>query len=331
MVVLPTMTTMRYREALRDAIREEMAKDPSVFCMGEGIGKRGGSYKVTEGLYGEFGPTRVIDTPISEASFVGMAVGAAIIGMRPIVEILFVDFALLAMDQIVNQGAKYHFMSGGQGNVPMVLRTQGGSGNGLAGQHSQSLEALFYHIPGLSVVVPSTPYDAKGLLKSAIHHESPVIFLEHKQLYMTEGEVPEEEYSIPFGEAEVKRSGQDVTVVTYSYMTLKCMEAAELLAREGIDIEVIDLRTLVPLDKPKILESVRRTGKLVVVNEACKRGCVGSDIIAEVVEDAFYSLDAPAIRVAGKNTTIPFNLDLERASVPSEDEIAQAIRDLVSS
>jgi pyruvate/2-oxoglutarate/acetoin dehydrogenase E1 component len=331
MVVLPTMTTMRYREALRDAIREEMAKDPSVFCMGEGIGKRGGSYKVTEGLYGEFGPTRVIDTPISEASFVGMAVGAAIIGMRPIVEILFVDFALLAMDQIVNQGAKYHFMSGGQGNVPMVLRTQGGSGNGLAGQHSQSLEALFYHIPGLSVVVPSTPYDAKGLLKSAIHHESPVIFLEHKQLYMTEGEVPEEEYSIPFGEAEVKRSGQDVTVVTYSYMTLKCMEAAELLAREGIDIEVIDLRTLVPLDKPKILESVRRTGKLVVVNEACKRGCVGSDIIAEVVEDAFYSLDAPAIRVAGKNTTIPFNLDLERASVPSEDEIAQAIRDLVNS
>jgi pyruvate dehydrogenase E1 component beta subunit len=323
------MKRMKYREALRDGIREEMERDPSVFCIGEGIGKRGGSYKVTEGLFGQFGPTRVIDTPISEASFVGMAVGAALVGMHPIAEILFVDFALLAMDQIINQGAKYQFMSGGQGTVPLVLRTQGGSGNGLAGQHSQSLEALFYHIPGLTLVMPSTPYDAKGLLKSAVRHGSPVVFLEHKLLYMTEGDLPEDEYLIPIGEAEVKREGRDVTIVTYSYMTLECMRAAELLAQDGVEVEIVDLRTLVPLDKRRIVESVKKTGKLVVVSEACKRGCVGSDIIAEIVEVAFDYLDAPPRRVAGKNTTIPFNLELEKMCVPSVEEIADTVRALV--
>lgn len=319
------MTEIKYRDALRQAIREEMARDPSVFCIGEGIAIRGGSYKVTEDLYKEFGLERVIDTPISEASFVGMAVGAAIIGMRPIVEILFVDFTCLAMDQIVNQAAKYRFMSGGQGRVPFVLRTQGGAGNGLAGQHSQSLEAFYYHIPGLHVVMPSTPYDAKGLLKTAIRHDDPVIFIEHKRLYMTEGEVPEEEYLIPFGVADIKREGQDVTIVTYSHMTLKCLQAAEILAEQGISAEVIDLRTLVPLDKACILGSVEKTGRLVVVNEACKRGCVGSDVAAMVVEEAFDYLDAPIVRVAGRNTTIPFNLNLEKVCVPSVEDVVESV------
>lgn len=319
------MAKIMYREALRQAIIEEMERDPLVFCMGVGIGERGGSYKVTDQLYREFGLNRIVDTPISEASFVGMAVGAAIVGTRPIVEILFIDFACLAIDQLVNQAAKYRFMSGGQGHVPMVFRTQGGAGNCLAAQHSQSLEAFYYHVPGLKVVMPSTPSDAKGLLKSAIREDDPVVFIEHKLLYMTEGEVPEENYLIPLGKADIKREGKDVTIVTYSYMTLKCLEAAELLAKEGISAEVIDLRTLHPMDKECVLDSVSKTGKLVVVHEACKRGGVGGDISAMVVEEAFDVLDAPVIRVAGKNTTIPFNLDLEQASVPSVEEIIEGV------
>lgn len=319
------MAKIMYREALRQAIMQEMERDPLVFCMGVGIGERGGSYKVTDQLYREFGLNRIVDTPISEASFVGMAVGAAILGTRPIVEILFIDFACLAIDQLVNQAAKYRFMSGGQGHVPMVFRTQGGAGNCLAAQHSQSLEAFYYHVPGLKVVMPSTPYDAKGLLKTAIREDDPVVFIEHKLLYMTEGEVPEGDYLIPLGKAEVKREGKDVTIVTYSYMTLKCLEAAELLAKEGISAEVIDLRTLHPMDKECILDSVGKTGKLVIVHEACKRGGVGGDISAMVVEEAFDVLDAPVVRVAGKNTTIPFNLNLERASVPSVEEIIEGV------
>lgn len=319
------MAHIMFREALRQAIIEEMERDPLVFCMGVGIGERGGSYKVTDELYKKFGLNRIVDTPISEASFVGMAVGAAIVGTRPIVEILFIDFACLAIDQLVNQAAKYRFMSGGQGHVPMVFRTQGGAGNCLAAQHSQSLEAFYYHVPGLKVVMPSTPSDAKGLLKSAIREDDPVVFIEHKLLYMTEGEVPEEDYLIPLGRADVKREGKDVTIVTYSYMTLKCLEAAELLAKEGISAEVIDLRTLHPMDKECVLDSVSKTGKLVVVHEACKRGGVGGDISAMVVEEAFDVLDAPVVRVAGKNTTIPFNLDLEQASVPSVEEIIEGV------
>jgi pyruvate dehydrogenase E1 component beta subunit len=322
------MTTLRYRDALRLAIKEEMERDPRVFCIGEGIGERGGSYKVTDQLYKQFGPGRVIDTPISEASFVGMAAGAAIVGGRPIVEILFVDFACLTLDQVFNQAAKYRFMSGGQGTVPMVLRTQGGAGNSLAAQHSQSLEALFYHIPGLKVVMPSTPFDAKGLLTSSIREDDPVIFIEHKLLYMTEGEVPEGEYAIPLGKADVKREGTDVTLVTYSYMTLRCLEAAERLAGEGVQAEVIDLRTLVPLDKECILASVKKTGKLVVVHEACKRGGVGGDIAAMVAEEAFFDLDRPPVRVAGKNTPIPFSLNLEKLCVPSVEDIVEAVRAL---
>ena len=323
------MAEVMYRDALRQALFEEMEKDPTVFIMGEGIAGRGGSYKVTEGLLKEFGPGRVVDTPLSEATFTGAAVGAALVGMRPIVEILFVDFTALVMDQLINQAAKYEFMSGGQGKVPMVLRTQGGAGNGLAGQHSQSLEALYYHIPGLKLVMPSTPYDAKGLLKAAIRDDDPVIFLEHKLLYMTTGEVPEEEYIIRLGQAEIKRTGEDITVVTYSYMTLKCLEAAEALAREGISVEVVDLRTLTPLDKSTILDSVEKTGKAIVVNEAVKRGGVGGDIAAMIMEEAYDDLDAPVMRIAGKNTTIPYNLELEKACTPTVEEIVEGILELL--
>ena len=323
------MAEIMYRDALRQALFEEMEKDPTVFIMGEGIAGRGGSYKVTEGLLQEFGSGRVVDTPLSEATFTGAAVGAALVGMRPIVEILFVDFTALVMDQLINQAAKYEFMSGGQGKVPMVLRTQGGAGNGLAGQHSQSLEALYYHIPGLKLVMPSTPYDAKGLLKAAIRDDDPVIFLEHKLLYMTTGEVPEEEYIIRLGQAEIKRAGEDITVVTYSYMTLKCLEAAEALAQEGISVEVVDLRTLTPLDKGTILDSVEKTGKAIVVNEAVKRGGVGGDIAAMIMEEAYDDLDAPVMRIAGKNTTIPYNLELEKACTPTVEEIVEGILELL--
>ena len=258
-----------------------------------------------------------------------MGAGAAIAGARPVIEILFIDFLLQAMDQVVNQAAKYRFMSGGQGSVPVVFRTQGGAGESLAGQHSQSLEAMFYHVPGLQVVMPSTPYDAKGLLKSAIRSDQPVVFIEHKLLYMTEGEVPDEEYLVPLGVADIKRTGTDVTVVTYSLMTLRCLDAAERLAEEGISVEVVDLRTLSPMDMPTVLASVRRTHRLVVVHEAIKRGGIGGDIAATVAEEAFDSLAGPIVRVAGRNTTIPFNMGLQRAAIPSVDDIVAGIRTAV--
>jgi acetoin:2,6-dichlorophenolindophenol oxidoreductase subunit beta len=320
---------MKYREALRAALLEEMEADETVFCVGEGIGERGGSYKVTEGLLAKFGPARVMDTPLSEAGFVGLGVGAAIAGRRPVVEILFIDFLLQTMDQVVNQAAKYRFMSGGEGRVPLVIRTQGGTGNSLAGQHSQSLEALFCHIPGLKVVMPATPADAKGLLKTAIRDEDPVIFIEHKLLYMTDGDVPEGDYTIPFGKADIKRAGTDVTLVAWSHMVLKALQAAEELAKEGVSVEVIDLRSLVPMDVPCILDSVRKTGRLVVAQEAVKRGGVGSDVAAIVAEQAFDALRAPIIRVAGLNTTIPFNLALEKAAVPQVADIVAGVRSVI--
>ncbi|MCU0603754.1 MAG: alpha-ketoacid dehydrogenase subunit beta [Desulfobacterales bacterium] len=323
------MAEMMYREALRRALDEEMRRDPLVFLMGETIAERGGSYKVTEGLLKKYGPRRVIDTPIAEASFTGMAVGAALIGCRPVVEILFVDFAMLAMDQIVNQAAKQEFISGGQCRVPMVLRTQGGAGNGLAAQHSQSLEALFYHIPGLKVAMPSTPRDACGLLKAAIRDDQPVIFIEHKLLYMTRGPVPEEEYVIPLGRAEVKKSGTDVSLITYSHMTLKCLEAAAALEADGISVEVVDLRTLAPLDKETILASARKTGRAIVVHEAVKRGGVGGDIAAMLMEEAYDDLDGPVLRIAGRNTPIPYNLNIEKACVPSVEDIVAGVLRMV--
>jgi len=323
------MAELMFREALNQALFEEMRRDPLVFTMGEGIAERGGSFKVTEDLLKTFGPKRVMDTPISEASFTGCGVGAALVGTRPVVEILFVDFTALIMDQIINQAAKYEFMSGGQGKVPMVLRTQGGAGNGLAGQHSQSLEALFYHIPGLKVVMPATPYDAKGLLKASIRDDSPTIFIEHKLLYMTKGEVPEDDYIVPLGQADIKRSGDDITLVTYSYMVLKCLEAADALEKEGISVEVVDLRTLTPLDKETILESVEKTGRAIVVHEAVKRGGIGGDIAAMIMEEAYDDLDGPVMRICGKNTTIPYNLELEKVCVPSVEDIIEGVLEMV--
>jgi len=321
-----TKREIMYREALNEALREEMIRDETVFLIGGGIGRRGGSYKVTVGLLNEFGPKRVIDAPIAEASFTGAGVGAAITGMRPVVEILFVDFTSLIIDQIVNQAAKYRFMSGGKGRVPMVLRTQGGSGNGLAAQHSQSLEAWYYHVPGLKLVMPSTPYDAKGLLKSAIRDDDPVIFIEHKLLYMEKGLVPEDDYTIDLGAGEVKRAGTDVTIVAWSGMVSRTLSAAGQLAEQGVDAEVIDPRTLVPLDKAMILESVRKTEHLVIVQEAVRRGGVASDIASIVQHEAFDYLDAPIEIVAGKNTPIPFNVQLEKAAVPQQNDIVQAVR-----
>jgi pyruvate dehydrogenase E1 component beta subunit len=317
---------LKYRDALNEALREEMRRDPSVFCMGEGIAEKGGSYRVTVGLLEEFGPRRVIDTPIAEATFTGAGMGAAITGMRPVVEILFVDFTLLILDQLVNQAAKYRFMTGGRGRVPMVLRTQGGVGNGLAAQHSQSLEAIFYHVPGLKLVAPSTPRDAKALLKAAIRDDDPVVFVEHKLLYLAEGTMPEPEADIPLGRGEVKRAGTDVTLVAWSAMVPKALEAAGRLAAEGIAAEVIDPRTLVPLDRELILESVRRTEHLVIAQEAVRRGGIASDIASIVQSECFDRLDAPIEIVAGLNTPIPFNLALERACVPQVEDIVTAAR-----
>ena len=323
------MAEMMYRDALRRALDEEMRRDPLVFLMGETIAERGGSYKVTEGLLATYGPRRVIDTPIAEASFTGMGVGAALVGCRPVVELLFVDFAMLAMDQIVNQAAKFAFISGGQAKVPLVVRTQGGAGNGLAAQHSQSLEALFYHVPGLKVVMPSTPRDACGLLKAAIRDDHPVVFIEHKLLYMTQGPVPDEEYVVPLGKAEVKREGSDVTLISWSLMALKCLEAAAVLAGEGVSVEVVDLRTLTPLDKETVLDSARKTGRVAVVHEAVKRGGVGGDIAAMLMEEAYDDLDGPVLRIAGRNTPIPYNLNIERACVPSVEDIVAGVLDLL--
>lgn len=324
------MRELMVREALNEALCEELAQDERVFIMGEGIAQRGGSYKVTVGLLDKFGPKRIIDTPISEASFTGMGVGAAITGMRPVVEVLFIDFTSLIMDQIVNQAAKYRFMSGGKGRVPMVLRTQGGSGNGLAAQHSQSLEAWYYHIPGLKVVMPSTAYDAKGLLKSAIRDEDPVIFIEHKLLYMDKGPVPDTDYTIELGVGDIKRPGNDITLVAWSGMVKRTLAAAEELSTQGIDAEVIDPRTLVPLDKEMIMSSVRKTEHLIIIQEAIRRGGVASDIASIVQEEAFDYLDAPIKILAGKNTPIPFNVNLEKACVPKQEDIVRAVKAILN-
>ncbi|MBP8259123.1 MAG: alpha-ketoacid dehydrogenase subunit beta [Verrucomicrobia bacterium] len=318
---------VQYRTALNEALAEEMRRDPKVFVLGEGIGERGGSYKVTQGLRAEFGAGRVIDTPLAEASFTGVGIGAALTGMRPVVEILFIDFTMLVMDQIVNQAAKVRFMTGNQARVPLVLRTQGGAGNGLAAQHSQSLEALFYHIPGLKVVMPSTPADAKGLLKASIRDDSPVIFIEHKLLYLTEGPVPAvEDYMIPLGKGDIKRTGRDVTLIAWSNMVPRSLAAADKLAAEGIEAEVVDPRTLVPLDEELILASVRKTEHVVIVQEAVRRGGVASDLASIIQAKAFDYLDGPIEIVAGLNTPIPFNLALESACVPQEADIIRAVR-----
>jgi pyruvate/2-oxoglutarate/acetoin dehydrogenase E1 component len=324
------MRRITYREALRQALREEMRRDPAVFLLGEDIGRYwGGAFKVTEGLAEEFGDERVRDTPISESAIIGTGVGAAITGMRPVAEIMFGDLTALAMDQIANQAAKIRYMFGGQVSCPLVIRTPFGAGVNIASHHSQSLEAWFMHVPGLYVAVPSTPCDAKGLLKTAIRGENPVFFCEHKLLYPIEGEVPEEEYTIPFGVADVKRKGSDVTVVATLYMIHKALNAAETLEKEDISVEVVDPRTLTPLDKKTILDSVKKTGRMIVVSEDCKTAGVGAEIAAVVAEEAVDYLDAPIKRVAGQDVPIPFSPPLEQYVIPNEKKIVEAVKEVI--
>lgn len=319
-----------YRDALREALREEMRRDETVFLMGEDIADPFGSaYKVTLGLSPEFGLERVRQTPISELGFVGAGVGAALTGMRPVVELMYIDFSTLAMDQIVNQAAKIRYMSGGQAKVPLVIRTQGGMGRSSAAHHAQSLEAWFVHVPGLLVAMPSTPYDAKGLLKTAIRLDDPVIFIEHKLLYNTEGPVPEEEYTIPFGVADVKREGTDCTVVATSRTVLMALKAAEILEEEGISVEVVDPRTLFPLDVDTIVESVKKTSRLVVAHEAPERCGFGAEVVAQIAEKAFDYIDAPIQRVCGPPVPAPFARHLEQSIIVDEEKIADRVRRLV--
>jgi pyruvate dehydrogenase E1 component beta subunit len=330
-----TKTTVReisYLEAVREAMSQEMRENQDVFILGEDIGVYGGAFGVTRGMIEEFGPERVRNTPISEAAIAGGAVGAALTGMRPILELQFSDFITIAMDQLVNQAAKTRYMFGGKGKVPLVVRTPAGSGTGAAAQHSQSLEAWMAHIPGLKVVQPSTAYDAKGLLKAAMDDDNPVIFYEHKLLYKTIGEVPEEPYSIPLGKADVKRSGKDVTIVATAIMVHKALEAAKELEAEGIDVEIIDPRTLVPLDEETIIESVKKTGKCIVVHEAVKRGGYGGEIASMIAEsEAFDYLDAPIKRLGGLAVPIPYNPTLEKAVIPQVPDIIEAAKELVRS
>jgi pyruvate dehydrogenase E1 component beta subunit len=307
-----------------------MRRDQSVFLLGEDIGRYwGGAFKVTDGLAQEFGDERVRDTPISESAIVGAAVGAAITGMRPVAEIMFGDLTALAMDQIANQAAKIRYMFGGQAKCPIVVRTPFGAGVNIASHHSQSLEAWFMHVPGMYVAVPSTPYDAKGLLKTAIRGENPVFFCEHKLLYPVEGSIPEDEYLIPFGVADVKREGSDVTVVATSYMVHKALKAAEMLEKDGVSVEVVDPRTLTPLDRETISNSVKKTGKIVIVSEDCKTAGVSAEIAATIAEKALDYLDAPIKRVTAPDTPIPFSPPLEQFIIPNVQSIIRAVKEVV--
>jgi pyruvate dehydrogenase E1 component beta subunit len=319
------------RDALRETLREEMRRDNTVFLLGEDIGRFwGGAFGVTKGLAEEFGDERVRDTPISESAIVGVGVGAAITGMRPVAEIMFGDLSALAMDQICNQAAKIRYMFGGQTGAPLVVRTPFGAGVNIASHHSQSLEAWFMHTPGLYVAVPSTAYDAKGLLKTAIRGNNPVLFVEHKLLYPVKGLIPDEDYVLPFGVADVKREGSDVSIVATLFMVHKALAAAEELANEGINAEVLDPRTLSPLDKQAIVKSVKKTGRLVVVSEDSKTAGVSAEITAVVAEEVLDYLDAPVKRVAEPDTPIPFSPGLEKFVIPDEKRIVQAAKEIVS-
>jgi pyruvate dehydrogenase E1 component beta subunit len=321
------MAVMTYREALNLALREEMRRDDRVFVIGEEVGLYDGAYKVTQGLLKEFGPRRVVDTPICESGFTGVGIGAAMIGLRPVVEMMTFNFSMLALDQIINSAAKMYYMSGGQFNVPIVIRGPGGPAHQLAAQHSQSMESYFYHVPGLKVVRPSTPADAKGLLKSAIRDENPVVFIESETLYAVKGEVPEDpDFTIPLGRAIVRREGRDVTVVAYMGMMYRAMEVADLLDAEGISVELVDPRTLRPMDAETIIGSVRKTHRAVVVEAGAGFAGMGSEIASFITEQAFDDLDAPVERVTGANAPMPYARNLEQAKTPSKEKIAEAIR-----
>jgi len=325
------MPEITYREAIHDAMVEEMRRDESVFLIGEDIGSYGGAFGVSAGMLAEFGPERIRETPISELAIVGAAAGAAMVGMKPIAELMFMDFILLAMEPLMNQAAKARYMFGGKATVPMVVRMPSGSGTGAAAQHSQSLESMLMNIPGIKVVAPSTAYDAKGLLLSAIRDPNPVCFVEHKLLYKVKGEVPEGEYTIPLGVAEIKHPGEDITVVTSGIMVQKSLSVTQKLSQEGISVEVLDLRTLRPMDNQAIISSVKKTGRLLVVHEAVQTGGWAGEVMAVVSSsEAFDYLDAPMRRLAGKDVPIPYNRFLEAAAVPQEADIEAEIRAIVS-
>ncbi|MEM3061633.1 MAG: alpha-ketoacid dehydrogenase subunit beta [Candidatus Bathyarchaeia archaeon] len=324
------MREITFLEALRETLFEEMEKDKTVFLMGEDLQHWGSPWGVVKGFLEKFGPERVRDTPISESAFVGAAFTAAATGLRPVVEVMFSDFLGVCMDQVINQGAKFRYMFGGQAKVPVVIRTTIGASGSSAAQHSQSLYSLFMHMPGLKCVIPSTPYDAKGLLKTAIRDEDPVIFFEHKLLYQIKGNVPEEEYLIPFGKADIKLEGKDVTIVATALMVHKALSAAEKLKNDGVSIEIIDPRTIVPLDKEAIIRSVKKTGRLIVVDEDYERCGFASEVMAIVASEAFDYLDAPLKRVSTPNVPIPYSPVLEKEIIPSEQRIIEAIKSVLA-
>jgi pyruvate/2-oxoglutarate/acetoin dehydrogenase E1 component len=322
------MPKMTMRDAIREALHEEMARDDTIFVIGEDVVAHGGPYAVTQGIAEKF-PNRIRQTPISEAGIVGTALGAALCGMRPVAEVMYVDFVTCAMDEVVNQMAKVRYMFGGQTDVPVVLRLPSGSARLIAAQHSQCLEAWFMHVPGLQVVVPSTPADAKGLMKTALRGKDPVLFIEYKRLYTAEGEVPEGDHTIPFGQADVKRQGNDVTIVAAGPMVAKALEAAHTLAQDGIDVEVVDVRSLVPLDKATIFASVEKTNRVIVTDEEVKRGGSSAEIASLIAEECFDALDAPVKRVAAANVPMPFSPELEKLVLPKAEDLVSAARELL--
>ena len=323
------MREITYREALNEALSEEMIRDENVFIMGEDVGIYGGAYGVTKDLYNKFGEERVRDTAISEAAIAGAAAGAAMMGMRPVAEIMYIDFSTIALDAVANIAAKNRYMFGGKTTVPMVLRTEGGTGRGIAAHHSQSLEAMFAHFPGLYVVMPATPHDAKGLLKESIRNDSPVVFIEHKMLYGKKGAVPEQDYTIPIGKAELKREGTDLTIITYSNMLYHSLEAAGKLSEEGISCEVVDLRTVKPVDIETVASSVEKTGRAIVVSEGYKTCGLAAEVMSLIVEHCFDYLDAPPVRIAGKDVPLPMSPVLEEAAIPRVIDIVEKAREMV--
>jgi pyruvate dehydrogenase E1 component beta subunit len=326
-----SMAVMTYRDALNLALKEEMRRDPSVVLWGEDVALYEGSFKVTRGLLTEFGEERVKDTPISENTIVGVAIGAAMGGLRPVAELMTVNFALLAMDQIINHMTKIRYMFGGQTHLPMVIRAPGGGGSQLAAQHSQSLETIFMHAPGMYIAVPATPADAKGLLKSSIRDSNPVIFLEHELLYNSKGEVPDDpDFTVPLGRCEVKREGSDITIVAYSRMTILALQAAEILEKEGISCEVVDLRSLSPLDNETILNSVKKSGRAVVVEECWKTCGLGAEIGSRIYDGCFDILRAPVKRVSGLDVPMPYSRKLEKLCIPQVEDIVDAVRSVMS-
>jgi pyruvate/2-oxoglutarate/acetoin dehydrogenase E1 component len=320
------MSIKSVREALNDGMREELNRDGTVIIMGCDVAIRGNPFGITKGLLKEFGPKRIIDTPISEASFTGAGIGAAATGLRPIVEILYSDWITLAMDQIVNMAAKMRYMFGGNVNMPLVIRAPFGSGGGNAAQHSQSFESWFNHVPGLKVVAPITPYDVKGMLKTAVRDDNPVIFFEHKRSYQMKGEVPDEEYMVPFGKAIIRKEGSDATIIAYSMMAVKAQQAAEELEKEqGIKCEVVDLRSILPLDYETVMKSLAKTHRIIICQESNLRGGMASDIVAEVIDRGFDLLAAPPVRVAALNVPMPYNMGLENEVIPSVQKIKNAV------